>query len=71
MNGIISRILYDKKFGFIKADDNSGEYFFHKEDCIDNFDELFNAVEYGDFVKVTFDSVPSQKGLRAANVTRQ
>ena len=70
MNGTISRILGPKGFGFIKAEDGSGEYFFHREDCEDDFNELTYAVDSGEKIDVTFDSVPSNKGPRAANVVR-
>lgn len=69
MNGTIARIIVDKGFGFIKGEDNK-DYFFHRSDLTGFFDDLAADVESGREIKVTFDSVPSLKGLRASNVTR-
>jgi cold shock CspA family protein len=61
-------LIGPKGFGFIKAEDGV-EYFFHKEDFLGNFDELVYQSEMGAKVEVIFNSTPSQKGPRAANVS--
>jgi cold shock CspA family protein len=70
MNGTISRMMIDKRYGFIKSDEDRRDYFFHSEDCVEDFDDLANIVDSGQRVKVSFDSVPSPKGPRAGNVAR-
>jgi len=69
MNGTILRIVSDKGFGFIKGEDGM-DYFFHKTDMSGFFDDLVADVNEGKKVEVTFDSVTTPKGLRAANVAR-
>jgi cold shock CspA family protein len=70
MNGTIIRIFADKKFGFIKGEDEK-EYFFHMTDVDGFFDDLAEDVlERRMTVKVMFEPTVSQKGPRAANVAR-
>src|SRR5713226_8650313 len=59
-NGTIKKLVSDRGFGFIAAEDGK-EYFFHR-DAVDNFDSL-NGGE-----KVTFEVEPSPKGPRAKQV---
>ena len=59
-NGTIKKLVSDRGFGFIAAEDGK-EYFFHR-DGVDNFDSL-NGGE-----KVTFEIEPSQKGPRANRI---
>jgi CspA family cold shock protein len=59
-NGTIKKLVSDRGFGFIAAEDGK-EYFFHR-DAVDNFDSL-NGGE-----KVTFEIEPSPKGPRAKQV---
>jgi len=56
-NGTIKKLVSDRGFGFIAAEDGK-EYFFHR-DGVENFDSL-NGGE-----KVTFEIEPSPKGPRA------
>ena len=56
-NGTIKKLVSDRGFGFIAAEDGK-EYFFHR-DAVDNFDSL-NGGE-----KVTFEVEASPKGPRA------
>lgn len=61
--GKIKKLVADRGFGFIAADDGV-EYFFHRsglEPTLD-FDQLAGGEE------VTFDIQPSQKGPRAFRV---
>jgi CspA family cold shock protein len=62
-SGIIKKVVSDRGFGFIAADDGK-EYFFHRDGLEPsmNFDRL-NGGE-----KVTFDIEASQKGPRAQRV---
>lgn len=69
MVGTIVRIFADKKFGFIKGE-NEKEYFFHMTDVNGFFDDLVEDMERRMVIKVDFEATTSPKGLRAANVTR-
>ena len=62
VNGIVKRLVSDKGFGFIAADDGS-EYFFHQSACATtSFDELREGQA------VTFDRGQGPKGPRGENV---
>jgi CspA family cold shock protein len=63
-NGSIKKIVADRGFGFIVADD-AKEYFFHRDglDSSLNFDRLMGGE------KVTFEIEASPKGPRATRVT--
>lgn len=69
MTGVVVRALGEKGFGFIKGEDGK-EYFFHRTDLNGFFEDLVNDVEGGRRIKVEFNSVPSNKGLRAGDVYR-
>lgn len=62
-NGTIKKIVPDRGFGFIQAEDGK-EYFFHRTgiDTSVNFDQLTGGE------RVTFDVEPSPKGPRANRV---
>lgn len=61
-NGTIKRLVSDKGFGFILADDGN-EYFFHQSACRDAaFHELRESQA------VTFERGNGPKGPRAENV---
>lgn len=60
--GILKRLVADKGFGFVQAD-NGAEYFFHQSACAGvRFDDLREGQA------VTFDSGQGPKGPRAENV---
>jgi CspA family cold shock protein len=61
--GTIKKIVSDRGFGFIAAEDGK-EYFFHRSgvDRTINFDSLQGGEE------VEFDIEPSQKGPRGTRV---
>ncbi len=61
--GTIKRVIADRGFGFISADDEK-EYFFHRGalDASMEFERLVGGE------KVEFDVEASPKGPRAANV---
>ena len=62
LNGTIKKIVSDKGFGFIVADDGN-EYFFHQSAC--------NGVRFDDLREgqnVTFERGQGPKGPRAENV---
>jgi cold shock protein len=62
MNGTVKRLVSDKGFGFIIADDGN-EYFFHNSACGNiRFDELREGQA------VAFESGEGPKGPRAENV---
>jgi CspA family cold shock protein len=62
MQGTIKRLVSDKGFGFVAAQDGT-EYFFHQSACVDaRFDELRVGQS------VTFDRGQGPKGPRAENI---
>jgi CspA family cold shock protein len=63
LKGKVARILRDKGFGFIKAEDGK-EYFFHRSGIVGGgrFDTL------KEFDSVEFDDQSGPKGLRAERV---
>ena len=60
-SGIIKKLVAERGFGFIAADDGT-EYFFHRSGVDVNFDSLVGGE------KVTFEIEPSPKGPRAGRV---
>lgn len=63
MNGTIKRLVRDKGFGFIAANDGDAEYFFHTSACRNvRFDELQEGQT------VSFEVGQGPKGPRAENV---
>jgi len=62
INGTIKRLVSDKGFGFILADDGT-EYFFHNSACAETrFDDLREGRA------VTFNRGEGPKGPRGENV---
>jgi CspA family cold shock protein len=62
MNGTIKRLVSEKGFGFVAAEDGS-EYFFHQSACAGTrFDDLREGQA------VTFEKGQGPKGPRAENV---
>ncbi len=60
--GTIKRLVSDKGFGFVAAQDGT-EYFFHQSACVDTrFDELRVGQS------VTFERGQGPKGPRAENI---
>ena len=62
MNGKVKRLVSDKGFGFIVAEDGV-EYFFHQSACTG---VSFNELREGQ--AVTFDKGQGPKGPRGENV---
>jgi CspA family cold shock protein len=62
MNGTIKKLVSDKGFGFIAADDGN-EYFFHQSACTQ---ASFNELREGQ--SVTFEKGQGPKGPRGENV---
>ena len=62
MNGTIKRMVSDKGFGFVAAEDGN-EYFFHQSACTRT---PFDSMREGD--NVTFTVGQGPKGPRAENV---
>ena len=60
MSGTIKKLVAERGFGFITADDGK-DYFFHRSGA-DDFDRLDTGA------KVTFVTEASAKGPRATNV---
>ena len=60
-NGTIKKLVSDRGFGFIAAEDGK-EYFFHRSGTETDFDRLQGGEA------VTFQVEPSPKGPRAARV---
>jgi len=62
VSGTIKRIVSDKGFGFVAAEDGT-EYFFHNSACVGTrFDELREGQN------VTFEKGQGPKGPRAENI---
>lgn len=68
MNGVVKRVIASKAYGFILADNE--DYFFHKADYNDLWMDLVDDVERKEEVKVEFEPIKTDKGLRAKNVVR-
>lgn len=68
MKGTVKNIK-DRGFGFILGEDGK-EYFMHRQDYIDDWDELKAAVESGYNIQVRFTDGKGPKGLRASKVER-
>jgi CspA family cold shock protein len=62
IKGTIKRLVSDKGFGFVQAE-NGTEYFFHQSACAD---ARFDSLREGQ--AVTFDAGQGPKGPRAENV---
>ena len=62
LNGTIKRLVSDKGFGFVAAQDGK-EYFFHQSACVD---ASFQTLREGQ--PVTFEKGQGPKGPRAQNV---
>jgi CspA family cold shock protein len=60
-NGTIKKLVSDRGFGFIAAEDGK-EYFFHRSGTAGDFDRLQGGE------RVTFEIEASPKGPRAAKV---
>jgi CspA family cold shock protein len=60
-SGTIKKVVSDRGFGFIAAEDGT-EYFFHRSGTEADFDRLQGGE------RVTFEVEPSPKGPRAASV---
>ena len=62
MNGTLKRLVSDKGFGFVQAEDGT-EYFFHQSACSGvRFDDLREGQA------LTFQTGQGPKGPRAENV---
>jgi CspA family cold shock protein len=62
-NGTIKKVVSDRGFGFIAAEDGK-EYFFHRDGLDRSLD--FDRLNGGE--KVTFEIEPSPRGPRASKV---
>ena len=65
MKGNIKRLIRDRGFGFITAEDGS-EVFFHRSALVE---EDFDALEEGTSVEFSLETGP--KGPRATNVSTE
>lgn len=63
MKGVVTRLVKEKPFGFIKGEDGN-DYFFHSESILNG---SIRDVKYGQ--QVEFDAEEGPKGLRAERVT--
>jgi len=70
MNGKVSNIIQEKRFGFIYNPESRREYFFHREDYHGNWDQLVSDYQERKQINVQFHIVESQRGPRAGNVVR-
>jgi CspA family cold shock protein len=62
LKGTIKRLMGNKGFGFIAAEDGE-EYFFHQSAC---GQDSFNSLREGQ--AVTFDKAQGPKGARGENI---
>ncbi len=63
MNGTIKKVTRDRGFGFIRAEDGT-EYFFHQSELRGGLQ--FSELKEGQ--RVRFETQPSEKGPRAADI---
>lgn len=62
--GTVSRIIEERGFAFLKADDNQEEYFLH----FSEFDQDFKSLKVGQLID--FTPAQTDKGLRACSASR-
>lgn len=62
LKGTVKRLVGDKGFGFVLAEDGT-EYFFHQSACADT---SFSSLREGQ--ALTFDKGQGPKGPRAENI---
>ncbi len=70
MLGRIKNLVAEKRFGFIEADGERNEYFFHRDDLVGHWDDLVADYTMNRNIRVEFEVGHSNKGPRAANVKR-
>jgi cold shock CspA family protein len=66
MTGQITKLLYEKNFGFIRGSDEQ-EYFFHRSDITTHWDDLDSDMR-NTIIQVEFTPDKTEKGLRAYEV---
>lgn len=69
MTGFVRMLSHEKRFGFIKAEDNK-DYFFHASDLNGFWDDLDADYKSNRKITVEFDPNTGPKGPRATNVSR-
>jgi CspA family cold shock protein len=62
--GTVKKVVSDRGFGFITADDDGKDYFFHRDGLVRSLD--FDRLGGGE--KVSFDVESSPRGPRAVKV---
>lgn len=62
MDGTIKRLIKDRGFGFLVDNATGTEFFFHRSECLSDFDGM------KDGHSVTFEVGDSPKGPRAKQV---
>jgi CspA family cold shock protein len=62
LTGTISKLIFDRGFGFIAGDDGARIFFHHKSVVDGGFDNLLEGQS------VTFDTEPDPRGPQARNV---
>lgn len=68
MTGKITRVVVDKRFGFIQGTDKK-DYFFHES----GFDQAHGPVRFSDLQigeTVSFEPRSTEKGMRAESIRR-
>ena len=69
MKGHVKKLLADKGFGFIQAE-NGTNYFFHRQDLLGDWEDIKHRFGNGSIIQVEFKPIDkSPKGPRAENVT--
>jgi cold shock CspA family protein len=69
MNGIVTRLVDTKGFGFITGEDKV-DYFFHRTDFSGFYEDLEVDLQKKRVIQVTFEPASTEKGPRARNVNR-
>ena len=70
MKGIVKNVIANRNFGFIRANFNNIEYFFHREDFNGHWDDLVADLNRKERIEVEFEETKSWKGPRASEVRR-
>ena len=70
MTGKVIRMDSKKAFGFIRADSDGSDYFFHKDDLFGFWEDMVDDFKTNELILVEFKPGKTAKGLRASDVKR-
>lgn len=66
--GFIKSMPEGKSFGFIKSTADPRDLFFHRDDCLCDWNDLVYRFRRGQKIRVEFEAVSGPKGLRAEGI---